>query len=384
MRAGNAEAVMSLDLSGQELEAALAPLRVAKSMPAEVYTSEAVFAAERERIFLRHWFLLGREDQWPEAGDYRAFDTQGGPIFVLRGQDGVLRCFANYCRHRGSLLLQGSGNTGRRIMCPYHAWSYFSDGRLYGCPDMQDAEGFDRTENGLVALRCETWAGFVFANFAHDGPSLREHLGDLPDRMASHRPEALRCTWTVDIPVACNWKLVLENAMETYHTGTVHRDTVGAQVQRPIPTTGAWLCMQVLAGRSIATLDRSVPPFDPIEGLDEDARQGTYFTIIHPTTQFAVAQDCLWWLNVKPVAVDRSIVEIGGCFPEATVALPDFAARARPYYDRWERVAQEDLGVLENQQKALSSVLFRPGPLSGRDDMVQAAGRWHIAQLLGR
>ena len=361
---------------------ALAPLKVAKSMPAEIYTSPEIFAAERAKIFLRDWFFLCRTDQLAARGDYRAFDTPGGPIVLIRGQDDVLRCFANFCRHRGSILLEGQGNTGGRVVCPYHAWSYFSDGRLYGCPDMQDAEGFDRTENGLVPLALDSWNGFVFASFDRAAPPLLDHLGDLPQRMASHRLDLMRCTWEFEIDVACNWKLLLENAMETYHTGIVHRNTVGAQTQRPIPTRGDWLCMQVLSTTSIATMDRSVEPLPMIEGLDEDARQGTYFTVIHPTCQFAVAQDSMWWLNVTPVAADRSRLHIGGCFPQSTTALPGFAVRARPYEDRWEKVAREDVGVLEGQQRALASALFRPGPLSGRDDMVQAVGRWSVERLL--
>ena len=351
-------------------------------MPPEIYTSPEIFAAEREKIFLRDWFFLCREDQVVAKGDYRAFDTPGGPILLLRGQDDTLRCFANVCRHRGSILLEGRGNTGGRVVCPYHAWSYFADGRLYGCPDMQGAEGFDRTENGLVALALDTWNGFVFASFDRNVRPLADHLGDMPARMASHRLDRMRCTWEFEIEVACNWKLLLENAMETYHTGIVHRDTVGAQTQRPIAATGEWLCMQVLSDRSIATMDTSAMPFPMIDGLDGDARQGTYFTVIHPTCQFAIAQDSMWWLNVTPVAADRSRLHIGGCFPEETIALPDFTERARAYEDRWERVAREDVGVLEGQQKALGSVLFRPGPLSGRDDMVQAVGRWSVERLL--
>ena len=123
---------MSLDLSAADIEAALAPLRTAKSMPAQTYTSAAIFAAERERIFLRHWFFLCREDQVPNIGDYRTFETQGGPIFVVRGQDGRVRCFANFCRHRGSLLVKGAGNCGARLTCPYHAWSIRLDQAVFG------------------------------------------------------------------------------------------------------------------------------------------------------------------------------------------------------------------------------------------------------------
>jgi len=191
----------------------------------------------------------------------------------------------------------------------------------------------------------------------------------------------MRCTWAITLEPACNWKLILENAMETYHTGVVHKATVGAQTSRTLATRGNWICIQVISGRSVATLSDTIAPFDPIDGLDADARMGTYFTVALPTMQFAVAQDCLWWLNVTPVAADRSRLEIGGCFPADRLMQPDFAVRAAPYYDRWERVGREDVGILEKQQKALGSALYRPGPLSGRDDMVQALGVWVIDRL---
>jgi choline monooxygenase len=353
-------------------------------MPAGFYTDPVIFAAEREALFLKQWFFLCREEELPNPGDFRAFDTPGGPIVLIRGNDGALRAFANYCRHRGSILLEGSGNVGGRITCPYHAWSYLNDGRLYGCPDMKDAAGFDKVENGLVPLSTDIWQGFVFARFSKEGKPLIEHLGDFPARMASHRLGEMRCTWRMTLDVACNWKLILENAMETYHTGIVHKETVGAQQSRTLQTIGDWICIQVISGRSIATLTDEVAPFAPITGLDDDARQGTYFTVVLPTCQFVAAQDCLWWLNVTPVSEGRTMLEVGGCFPESRLSLPDFAPRAAAYYDRWDRVAREDVGILQRQQKALASALYKPGPLSWRDDMVQALGIWVVERIAVR
>lgn len=362
------------------IKAATAPLATARSMPAGFYTSSEFFERERKEILLKHWFFVGREDELPDPGDYRALDTIGGPAILIRSQSGELKAFANFCRHRGSILLEGEGNC-KRIVCPYHAWSYLTDGTLYGCPDMEDADGFDRVENGLVPIRMETWAGFIFLTYSWEARPLLEHLGDLPSRMASHRPGSLRCTWKIELDCACNWKLLLENSMETYHTGTVHRDSVGAQISRTVPTTGDWLCIQVLSDRSIATLQDDAPTFPPIDDLDDEACKGTYFTVVHPTCQLVFAQDCMWWLNVTPRGHDRSTLEIGGCFPDDLVARPDFAQMAAPYCERWEKVGREDMAILEKQQRALSSVHFRPGPLSGRDDQVHALGLWVLGQL---
>ena len=124
---------------------------------------------------------------------------------------------------------------------------------------------------------------------------------------------------------------------------------------------------------SVATL-ADAESFPHIAGLGEEARAGAFFTMLYPSTQFVFAQDCMWWLNVLPLAADRSILEVGGCFPETVISAPDFEANAAAYYDRWEKVAREDMSILERQQRALNSVLYKPGPLSGRDDLVQQLG----------
>ncbi|HLI10966.1 MAG TPA: aromatic ring-hydroxylating dioxygenase subunit alpha [Alphaproteobacteria bacterium] len=351
----------------------------ARALPGWCYRSERFFAAEMRHIHHRNWFFVGRVEELKSPGDYRAIETVGGPVILLRDREGQLRAFANCCRHRGSLLLAGRGNV-RAITCPYHAWSYRLDGTLLGAPAMERTADFDRNAHGLIPVRLETWQGFVFLNFDNMAPPLAEHLGDLPAKLGGYRFEEMVCTWRAEIECRCNWKMLVENALEAYHTGLVHAATVGAQREAFIPTRGAWVCLQVLSGTSVAVLGRA-PPFPPIDGLSEEAKQGTYFTMVLPTTQFACAQDSMWWLAMRPVAPDRTVLSLGGCFPRSTAARADFEEGAAAYYERWRRVAEEDVGILETQQKGLASILFTPGRLSWRDALVKAVDDWVLAQL---
>jgi choline monooxygenase len=355
------------------------PLEQARSLPSHCYLAEDFFRAEMQYIQRRRWHLVGRTDEFKTAGDFRAIGTVAGPVILVLDGHGTLRAFANVCRHRGSLLLEGCG-TVRSIVCPYHRWAYGLTGDLVGAPAMKETWGFDQAAYGLVPVRLEIWGGFVFLNFANDASSLLDDLGDLPVFLASHRLDEMVCTWRKDFVAHCNWKLLVENATETYHTASVHAATVGSQTSVSFPAQGEWLGMQVLSDSSIAVLD-AAPPFPQIAGLSAQSRKGTHFVIFHPTTQFACAQDCVWWLTVRPVAPDRTILSIGGCFPRQTTTMPNFVTDAQPYYDRWERVALEDIGILQKQQIALNSPLYRPGPLSWRDDQVHTFDQWVLRQL---
>lgn len=367
-------------LLDRALEHVARPMTRAESPPAEFYLDPSVFALERHALFNNGWLFVGRVDQVSEPGGYRAVETAAGPVLLARDRNGVLRAFANMCRHRASLLAEGTGIC-RRLVCPYHGWSYHLDGRLAGAPDMADADAFDPTEHGLLPFRLEDWGGFLFVNADSTARPLTRMLGDCPSRMASHRPDALRHVWSITLDCACNWKLILENAMETYHTGFIHRDTVGAQTSRDIDTEGDWLCIQVLDDRSIATMSNTTPALPPIDGLDEDARRGTYFTILPPTCQLVFAQDCAWWLNTVPIAPGRTLLEIGGCFPQAALDDPNLERHLAPYIERWEAVGREDVGILEKQQRALASPLHRPGRLSPREATVRAFDEWVLREL---
>src|ERR1044072_2018301 len=111
------------------------------TMPRDRYTSPAIFAEERERIFARHWNCVGRLSAFTKPGEFQVRTVAGEQLIVVRDRGGGLPAFSNICRHRGTRLCrESSGQMSETIQCPYHAWTYALDGRLVGAPHMNEAE----------------------------------------------------------------------------------------------------------------------------------------------------------------------------------------------------------------------------------------------------
>ena len=206
-------------------EAVRRPLLEAETLPIWCYTSATFYRREVECIWRKVWNFLGSADHIPNPGDYCTLVFAGTPLIILRDQDLSVRAFVNSCRHRGSELLEGDGNC-KLIVCPYHSWTYELNGRLRGAPEMEKTVGFDKGDNGLIAIRTEVWGGFIFVCFDSAAPPLKDYLGELPDKLLPYRLEDMALVRRKTYDIACNWKLFVENAKELYHIATVHRSTI--------------------------------------------------------------------------------------------------------------------------------------------------------------
>src|SRR5881394_3404703 len=145
------------------------------SLPSWTYTDTEFLALERERVFRPSWQVICHVSEIPKPGDYQCFDFIGEMLFALRGNDGIVRAFHNVCRHRAARLLDGPrGHCGRRITCPYHAWTYGLDGRLLGVPNRDSFTGLNPARHGLVPLEHEVFMGFIFVRFAPGLPGVHE------------------------------------------------------------------------------------------------------------------------------------------------------------------------------------------------------------------
>ena len=156
------------------------------SLPGWIYRDPEFFELEKQVIFKKAWQLVCHVSDVPEKGDYQTFDFLNESILTVRGDDGRVRSFHNVCRHRASRLVDGThGNCGRRITCPYHAWTYSTDGRLVAVPMRSNYPGLNTEHYGLAEIEQEIWRGFVFVRFAPGLPSVADQMSPYADELAS-------------------------------------------------------------------------------------------------------------------------------------------------------------------------------------------------------
>ena len=101
----------------------------------DLYTSESVFAAEMQHLFANTWVFVGHDSQIQNPGDYITTEVGTQAVIMVRHGDDSVRVLYNRCAHKGTQLVTSpSGNTGKYFPCPYHAWTYETDGCLYAIP----------------------------------------------------------------------------------------------------------------------------------------------------------------------------------------------------------------------------------------------------------
>ena len=187
------------------------------SLPGWIYTDREFFDLEMERIIRPSWQIVCHVNEIANPGDYQTIDYLGESVVVIRGEDRQVRAFTNVCRHRAMRLIEGPSGCARKLVCPYHAWTFESDGRLSGVPMKSEYPALRLEENGLVPVAHEVWHGFVFVNLSGTAPPLEELYGVMGAQLAPWRMDRLQMVAELSWECAFNWKILVENFAECYH-----------------------------------------------------------------------------------------------------------------------------------------------------------------------
>lgn len=357
--------LLANDTTASALRAELAALgrlgrAQARTMPPSYYTSEAFMALEKDVLFRGDWVCIGHQGEVRAPGDFVATEVADEQLVMLRDDSGALRVLSNVCRHRGNMLVEGTGNR-RALVCQYHAWTYHLDGRLKTAPLMSGVEGFDIKACALPEFRSEIWNGFVFVNLDGNAAPLAPQLDELDPLLRNYHPEQRNLVFLEETVWHTNWKNLAENFMEGYHIASTHPRTL-----QPITPTA--LCRK-LPGGAAWTGYRSY--YDPSVGergpyhpdLTEDEKRNTVMLQVFPNLVIAVATHFTLFMCLRPEAADKVAIRWGVAGfiddPHSPV-VKDYVALCNAFN-------AEDRAKLETLQRAQKTRYMPGGRLAPED-----------------
>ncbi|MEO1334783.1 MAG: Rieske 2Fe-2S domain-containing protein [Myxococcota bacterium] len=323
-------------------------------MPVTAYTDAARFDAELQHFHRSAFNLVAHASDVPNPGDYLTLELAGVPVVVVRGvDDGKVRAFINVCKHRGARVTLEEKGHCKRLVCPYHAWTYHTDGRLSHVRHAQGFPSLASEEISLTALACVEHASFIFVCPDPGArPILDTSLMALVDELEALNPGMVVFARQTHI-LQANWKLLVEGGIESYHFKIAHSSTIAkffADTASTYEKVGKHM-RSVLPRASIACLDADEP---------EQRRLLPHANILYTLNPNAsvLAQDGHYGLILmSPLAIDRTridLITMGRPVPEGIEG-----AKVRDFLQTNHRFTvktlEEDFVMAEQIQAGLAS-----------------------------
>ena len=340
------------------------PFEEARAMPPGVYSSPEFLSLEESEVFQKEWLCVGRAESISGAGDYITFDILEEPLVVVRGDDGEVRALSNICLHRMSRLLEGRGNA-KRIVCPYHAWTYGLGGDLIGAPYMENSACFDKHEYQLPKARAQVWQGWIFVALNADAPDLDQHLAQLGETVTNrYAMENYVETFREEHVWDTNWKILAENFMESYHLFRLHAGTVGPHSkveEMECPPGGEAFNYHWITKESSLALGNAHPDNTRLEG---DWRKTTALICAYPGHMITLTPGYFWYLCLQPRGVDKVHIIYGGGFAPEYVNDPNADQMISELKALLDEVNVEDRVGVESVYRGARGALASNGHLS--------------------
>ena len=335
------------------------------------YTSPEVEALEKERIFMKEWLFMGRQEQLPNPGDYMATRIAGEPVVIVRDESGEINAYANVCRHRGvEVAPLGSGNA-TSFMCPYHAWTYGLDGKLISAPGMKDSS-VDLSGCRLPVLHTEIWRGCIFATFNPDPEPLSDAISEFDNQLEFVHLEKCRLATKIVIDLKCNWKFAHENIFDFYHVSTIHYESFGKYYQKEPdydsytywPNGGFGFNWEALPlTRDGKSLIGPMPWYG-------DQTTLAYYAHQFPNLVLAGRSDMAQLWAAWPVSPGHCQLIAHTLVAEEALAKPEFEAWRKEHEETTNEFIDEDRAMVESLQNGASSQMFQPGGMHKAEGLI--------------
>jgi Rieske 2Fe-2S family protein len=382
------------------------------SLTQPFYTDPAIFARDMERVFARQWLFVGHVSRVRNPVDYFLFTIGSESIIVIRGKNGEIHALFNVCRHRGSrVCLEPQGNK-RTLVCPYHAWTYATDGSLLSAPAMPD--GFDRAEFGLRRCHVRVVEGLIFVCMNEKPPEHEAAFRDWERFLKPHGLADAKIATSMIWQVDANWKLVVENFGECYHCGPAHPeycsvmahalpdthrakshveeyDSLTKQWESKakalgnltgrVPTNGEanHVCVRIPIREGYLTQSQDGQPVAPLMGSFREYDGGYTGGRFYPANYFVACCDHVVIPRFTPLAPLRTEVEMIWLVREDAIEGKDYDVEKLTWL--WRVTTDQDKKIVDDNQAGVNSMAYRPGPYSITEQGLTRFTTWYLRQI---
>ncbi|HEX4112119.1 MAG TPA: aromatic ring-hydroxylating dioxygenase subunit alpha [Stellaceae bacterium] len=366
----------------------------------DLYIDQELFELEMQHLFVNTWNYIGHDSQVPNHGDYFSTSIGKQPVLMVRHSDDSVRVFYNRCPHKGTrLTTETCGNTGKFFRCPYHSWSFRTDGSLLAVPlhGEYDNTGFETSTaaRGMIPVaHVHNYRGFIFAKLGATGSDFDEFFGaslssldNMIDRSPVGRLEV--AGGVLRYMHDCNWKMLVENQTDTMHPMIVHESSAGTAVnvwKNAPPGTPKPMAVEIYApfmssyeffqkmgirvwrnghghtgvAHSIHSDYSAVPGYEEqmVKAYGEERAHAILGENRHNTVYYpnVMIKGPIQLLRIfKPLAADRTLVE---SWTFRLVGAPDLLLERTCMYNRLVNaptsvVGHDDLEMYRRQQEGL-------------------------------
>ena len=339
--------------------------------PKEWFLGADWYTRDLEAVYRPRWLLAAHVSEIASPGDYLRYSLGADEVLICRDSENALRAYHNVCSHRGArLCAEDKGRLGKRIVCPYHGWSYSpADGAVLTAPHMPD--DFDRSPWGLHPVHVDTWFGLIFVCLAEERPApMAEYARSV--HFGGYRFDEAKLATTKTHEIRANWKIVVENNLECYHCPLNHPELMAVRDWRNSATLEAFAESLKSRAEGLEVIQTEVPCPHTLNGekvcaiafprRDSAANPNAYGLLWEPGVVMALSRDYGWIFVPKPLG--PGCTELKQYWFVAADAAEGTHYEVERLREFWDITMQQDRVICENVQKGMEMRAYVPGPLN--------------------
>ncbi len=365
------------------------PISQAHGLPNECYTSKEYTLIERKKLFEDKWTVIGTSSSLPKAGDVKPFDLLGLPLLIVRNKKNKIKVFHNVCSHRGVKLVTEAGNIRNVIRCPYHSWSYTSDGELVATPHIggmnkHQTAKFDKSNSKLKEVKSYVWLDLIIVNISDNEIPFEEYIKPLDKRWSKF--------WNIKdrklinhandfgyfkLKAKCNWKFAIENYCESYHLPWVHPSlNEYSKIDDHYHIQGL---PNRFAGQGTTNYNpkfKGKEKFPSFPNWPKNKENIAEYVALFPNVMLGIHKDHYYAYWLEPVDHENTIEHMEIYYVGERAAKSDkFYYLRKQNHKLWEDIQKEDVDIIQRMQIGRNSNAYNGGNFS--PDMDNPTHQFH-------